>query len=96
MYAIVQEKHVVFVNHFCKLTKECKRILIGNIISRRPQQARQPGATGGTGGQGNTGAGQRGGNKQAPQPANMPVSKSMFLFFNGKHSCNVRFILFLA
>lgn len=42
---------------------------------RRPQQARQPGQTGG---QGNAG-GQRGGNKEAPQPANMPISKSMII-----------------
>lgn len=46
---------------------------------RRPQQARTPGTTGGAGGQGNTGAGgHRGGNKEALQPANIPVSKSLF------------------
>lgn len=42
--------------------------------SRRPQQARQPGAAGG---QGNAGAGQRSGNKEAAQPPIIPVSKSM-------------------
>ncbi|CAF3749777.1 unnamed protein product, partial [Adineta steineri] len=41
----------------------------------RPQQNRQPGAAGGAG-QGNTGpGGHRGGNKEAPQPANIPVAK---------------------
>lgn len=49
-------------------------------LLRRPQQARGPGAPGGAGGQGNTGAGgHRGGNKEALQPANIPVSKSLFL-----------------
>ena len=49
-------------------------------LLRRPQQARTPGQTGGPGGQGNTGAGgYRGGNKEAAQPANIPVSKSLFL-----------------
>jgi hypothetical protein len=45
---------------------------------RRPQQTRQPGTTG-AGGQGNVGAGgHRGGKQEALQPANIPVSKSMF------------------
>ena len=43
---------------------------------RRPQ-ARQQGGPGGPGGQGNAGpGGQRGGKKEAPQPANIPVAKS--------------------
>jgi hypothetical protein len=56
------------------------RLFISDSICRRPQQARQPGATGGAGGgQGNTGAGgHRGGNKEPLQPTNIPVSKSMF------------------
>ncbi|CAF0964691.1 unnamed protein product [Adineta steineri] len=43
----------------------------------RPQQARQPGQAGGAGGQGNAGPGAHRGaaNKEAPQPANIPVSK---------------------
>ncbi len=46
---------------------------------RRPQQARQPGAAGG---QGNTGpGGNRGANKAPAQPANIPVSKSMFSIY---------------
>ncbi len=49
------------------------------LFFRRPQQARQAGTAGGAGGQGNTGAGgQRGGKKEPLQPANIPVSKSMF------------------
>ncbi len=83
MYVIVQKKHVVFVNHFCKLIWKFG-LNISDFIFRRPQQARQPGAAGGAGGaaggQGNTGAGghRGGGNKQALQPVNIPVSKSMF------------------
>jgi hypothetical protein len=55
------------------------RSFISDFVFRRPQQARQPGATGGAGGQGNVGSGgYRGGKKEALQPANIPVSKSMF------------------
>jgi hypothetical protein len=50
------------------------------LFFRRPQQNRQQGAAGGAGGQGNTGpGGQRGPKKEPLQPANIPVSKSMFL-----------------
>ncbi len=45
---------------------------------RRPQQNRQQGTPGGPGGQGNAGqGGQRGGKKEAPQPAVIPVAKSI-------------------
>lgn len=57
---------------------------------RRPQQNRQPGATGG---QGNVAAGaHRGGNKEALQPANIPVSKSMFK--NDLNKCFLYIFLF--
>ncbi len=52
------------------------------FVIRRPQQNRQQGGAGGPGGpggQGNTGpGGHRGGNKQALQPAVIPVAKSKF------------------
>ena len=77
--AIDREKHVVFVNHFCKFSRviSCAGYRWTPFSLRRPQQGRQPGGAGGPGGQGNTGAGgQRGGNKPPLQPANIPVAKS--------------------
>lgn len=44
------------------------------FFCRRPQQARQAGATGGQG------FAHRGGNKEPAQPANIPVAKSRFLY----------------